>query len=548
MAARQKGSFSLGGTLEIKADAPADARLCVKNASELTDANSFPYKYIGMIVSVANEGKAYILTATDTTVASNWKALGEGGSGGAGGLVDGYFNPSNSLFYKESTYTTPITGSTDMLYLSLDSGKLYYFNRTIFVVVTGDGSGGLVEGYYNPTNHLFYKESTYTTPISGERDKLYLSLDTNKLYYYNGSTFIAITGEGGGGGTGGTVYTGTLLANNWNSTTKQQTLTFTGYSDTYNGVIGLPADATLAQMEAYRNSLVRTVSQTGATVTFECEEIPSINLPVEIYCGGGSGGGGSADFPAGGTTGQALVKKSNADNDVEWGTINSIPNGGTTGQALIKHSNTDKDVEWGNIGIVIKDNGSSLTERKAVNFTDFDVSDDSTNQETDVKAHRLTSSELAEICSTLPGATTQYPKYSTTEQVVGEWIDGKPIYQKTFTGTVPTFTPPSDSVLDPATLDIAMNCSVGVFVSVSGFIQTVAGNYVPLPFTEITKNVTYKESSSATTLDSYPQTIAAYGRPNASTSMPNNIRVVNMNQNFNNRPLCVTAQYTKTTD
>lgn len=139
-------------------------------------------------------------------------------------------------------------------------------------------------------------------------------------------------------------------------------------------------------------------------------------------------------------------------------------------------------------------------------------------------------------------------EYSTDEKIIGKWINGKPIYQKTFTGTVPTFTPPNNSVLDPATLDIAMDCLVDVFVSVSGFIQTVAGNYVPLPFTEITKNVTYKESSSATTLDSYPQTIAAYGRPNASTSMPNNIRVVNMNQNFNNRPLWVTAQYTKTTD
>lgn len=139
-------------------------------------------------------------------------------------------------------------------------------------------------------------------------------------------------------------------------------------------------------------------------------------------------------------------------------------------------------------------------------------------------------------------------EYSTDEKIIGKWIDDKPIYQKTFTGTVPTFTPPNNSVLDPATLDIAMDCLVDVFISVSGFIQTVAGNYVPLPFTEITKNVAYKESSSATTLDSYPQTIAAYGRPNASTSMPNNIRVVNMNQNFNNRPLWVTAQYTKTTD
>jgi len=344
MAARQKGSFSLGGTLEILADAPADARLCVKTKSELTDANSYPYKYVGMIVSVADEGKAYILTAADTTIASNWKELGEGG--------------------------------------------------------------------------------------------------------------------GGGGGTAGSVYTGTLLASGWNSTTKQQTLTFTSYDASYHGVIGLPADATAAQMEEYRNCLIRTVSQSGATVTFKCEEIPTINLPVEIYCGGGSG---SAEFPSGGTTGQALVKKSNADNDVEWGTINSIPDGGTEGQVLAKHSATDKDVEWVDqidTQKEIKNNGTAVTDRDTINFTDFDISDDSTNEETDIKPHKITSGEWADIISTLPGTPVQTRIYSPVEHVIGEWheeVDGvlkkKPLYEKTMTTTISAvqtisaMTPSSDAFI-----------------------------------------------------------------------------------------------------
>ena len=96
------------------------------------------------------------------------------------------------------------------------------------------------------------------------------------------------------------------------------------------------------------------------------------------------------DIPVGGTTGQALVKKTNADGDVEWsdtggggsdipardqiksiqGTANwndpvpvdltaaktamdlntakvAVPIGGTTGQALIKKTDGDGDVEWG---------------------------------------------------------------------------------------------------------------------------------------------------------------------------------------------------------
>lgn len=77
--ARTKGSFSLGGTLEILADAPADARLQVKTLADLTASGSFPYKYIGMIVSVESEEKAYMLIGSDPTVEANWEELGGGG-------------------------------------------------------------------------------------------------------------------------------------------------------------------------------------------------------------------------------------------------------------------------------------------------------------------------------------------------------------------------------------------------------------------------------------------------------------------------------------
>jgi len=197
--ARKKGSANFAGSLEVLAGAPIDARLVVDAKTDLTASGTFDYHYQGMPVWVKAEGKMYVLNGSDPTIASNWVEIGEGG--------------------------------------------------------------------------------------------------------------------GGGGGTAGSVYTGTLLASGWNGS-NQQTLTFSGYSADYHGVIGLPADATAAQVEAYRDAVIRTVSQSGATVTFECEEVPSINLPVEIYCGGGSGGG--ADLPSGGTTGQVLAKKSNTDGDVEW--------------------------------------------------------------------------------------------------------------------------------------------------------------------------------------------------------------------------------------
>ena len=63
-----------------------------------------------------------------------------------------------------------------------------------------------------------------------------------------------------------------------------------------------------------------------------------------LYCGGGG-----SSLPDGGTTGQALVKKSNTDQDVEWSSIEALPSGGTQGQVLTKKSSTDGDADWEDI-------------------------------------------------------------------------------------------------------------------------------------------------------------------------------------------------------
>lgn len=88
--ARTPGTYSLAGTLEMQADAPADARLLVKTKADLIAATSFPYKYVGMIVSVESELKAYMLIDTDTTKVASWKEIGEGGGGSStlSGLSD----------------------------------------------------------------------------------------------------------------------------------------------------------------------------------------------------------------------------------------------------------------------------------------------------------------------------------------------------------------------------------------------------------------------------------------------------------------------------
>ena len=319
--------------------------------------------------------------------------------------------------------------------------------------------------------------------------------------------FTKFEGSGGGGsGSGGTVYTSTLLASGWNAATKEQTVTFTGYDEDYAGVIGVPSTATDAQRKAYADAQISVVSQTGATVTVKVNNtVPTIDIPVIIYCGGGSGSG----VPDGGTTGQALVKKSNTDGDVEWKTISGAPSGGQTGQVLTKNSNTSGDVSWktpssiqyGTMPIasfaykdkivqyvgattgsapiykngyfykcientsvtpyiyswqeievsedkeghtILDTDGNAKTQRGKLQFIGLDVADDAINSKTEVKPFGLNSDDLDEIIDTSEisnGYVQSQFNYSLEEQVIGKWVDGKPVYQKTIAcGTLPNNT------------------------------------------------------------------------------------------------------------
>ena len=42
----------------------------------------------------------------------------------------------------------------------------------------------------------------------------------------------------------------------------------------------------------------------------------------------------------------------------------------------------------------------------------------------------MPAADMEEVLSPLPGVMSRRIKYSTDEQIVGEWIDGKPLYQK----------------------------------------------------------------------------------------------------------------------
>lgn len=111
--------------------------------------------------------------------------------------------------------------------------------------------------------------------------------DDGEIYLYNKSaTANNSTGkfskfEGGGTAPSSTDITATLLASGWDAN-NQQTLTFTGYDSTKNGVIGVPVSATSAQKDAYAEAEINVISISNNQFTFEATNVPDINLPVVL--------------------------------------------------------------------------------------------------------------------------------------------------------------------------------------------------------------------------------------------------------------------------
>ena len=249
--ARSKGSANFSGSLEVLAGAPLDARLVVSTKTDLTNSGSYPYKYIGMVVSVQDEQSIYMLVGNDSTNISNWKELGKQGE-------------------EIQKTSLPLAGSTE-------EGNIYQY-----IGATGNE---LTHGYF-----------------------------------------------------------------------------------------------------------------------YECVEDDGVYQWEAISVQEGSG----ASLPAGGTTGQALVKKSNADQDVEW-----------------------SDVGGG---------GGTYTGGNGINI-------DANNE---ITTDNMGSVDMSEVVTPLPGISSRNINYSTTEQRIGSWIDGGPLYQKTFyLGNLPNATTTTYNFVNP---------------------------------------------------------------------------------------------------
>lgn len=86
----------------------------------------------------------------------------------------------------------------------------------------------------------------------------------------------------------------------------------------------------------------------------------------------------------------------------------------------------------------------------------------------------MPSEDMSEVISPLPSIQPRYYKYSTEEHIVGEWIDGSKVYEKTIDcGALPNNT--SKAV----TIGVS---NIDKIISVNGIALNSANESLPLPY------------------------------------------------------------------
>ena len=148
------------------------------------------------------------------------------------------------------------------------------------------------------------------------------------------------------------------------------------------------------------------------------------------------------------------------------------------------------------------------------------------NNEISVK--EMAQEDMSEIVNPLPGTMSRRMKHSTEEQIIGEWIDGKPIYQKTIETTTSS---------DDYAKYVSIGASVDKVIYIHGFCLQQGGYILPNCFW-------------ATTIsNSAVRGFKVMVNNNSAPDNPNCLGIaVPGLSDARNQPAWITIQYTKTTD
>lgn len=123
--------------------------------------------------------------------------------------------------------------------------------------------------------------------------------------------------------------------------------------------------------------------------------------------------------------------------------------------------------------------GTDLTQRDTLQFGEgLSATDDSTNEKTVVDIDPMPAEDMDEVISPLPSVQSRYHKYSTEEHIVGEWIDGKTLYEKTIDcGNLPNSATKK--------VDTGLLVSSHAIKRMEGTAIDTNGYTIPLPFVSV---------------------------------------------------------------
>ena len=227
----------------------------------------------GANMAVNQTGNTITLVSTDTTYSAGSGLTLTGTSfslpvttSGTGNVVTGVSQTTNGLtVYLGSMPTTsdlanyiPVSqkGAANGV-AALDASGLVPASQLPSYV------DDVLEGYYKTADGKFYKEASYTTLITGETGKIYVSLDTNKTYRWTGTTFVYIT-SGAVDSVNG--LTGVVVLNK----------SHVGLGNADN-----TADAAKNVLSATKWTTVRTITLSGVTATAQnIDGSGNVTVPV----------------------------------------------------------------------------------------------------------------------------------------------------------------------------------------------------------------------------------------------------------------------------
>ena len=134
---------------------------------------------------------------------------------------------------------------------------------------------------------------------------------------------------------------------------------------------------------------------------------------------------------------------------------------------------------------ILDSDGTSLEQRTNLKFSGMNVTDDSENDTTLVEVPEMTEEDIQDIKDAFTpntGAPLRMMNYSTDEQVVGTWIDGKPLYQRTVSLTAMT-----SATTDYSWVSLGLSDIDNIFI-VNGYMAHSAGWNTATPFWQATND------------------------------------------------------------